>query len=99
MECAVKTVPGTMLQTPGNNSFPSTICRGVHRLHNISMTVITKELLTSAISSVGAMNILQREQLADEIHANQPQLLGSVLALRSFGVNFEQLDVPLNVSG
>lgn len=61
------------------------------------MTVITKELLTSAIIAVGAMDLSQREQLTDEIHASQPHLLASVLALRSFGANFEQLDVPLNI--
>src|ERR1035437_685870 len=71
-------------------------CRSAF-LHNSGMTVITKEILSSAIVDIGAMNLRQREQLTDEIHAKQPQLLASVLALRSFGVTFEQLDVPLNI--
>lgn len=60
------------------------------------MTAITKEILASAIIAVRAMDLRQCEQLSDEIHANQPQLLLSVLALRSFGVSPEQLEVPLN---
>ena len=60
------------------------------------MTAINKETLVNAIIAVRAMDLRQREQLSDEIHANQPQLLLSVLALRSFGVTNEQLEVPLH---
>lgn len=61
------------------------------------MTAITKEILANAIIAVRAMDLRQCEQLSDEVHANQPQLLLSVLALRSFGVTLEQLEVPLNI--
>ena len=60
------------------------------------MTAITKEILANSIIAVRAMDLRQCEQLSDEIHAHQPQLLWSVLALRSFGVTLEQLEVPLN---
>jgi len=65
-------------------------------LHNTCMTAITKEILANAIIAVRDMDLRQCEQLSDEIHANQPQLLLPVLALRSFGVTPEQLEVPLN---
>ena len=61
------------------------------------MTAITKEILANAIIAVRAMDLRQGEQLSDEIHANQPQLLLSVLALQRFGVTLEQLEVPLNI--
>lgn len=61
------------------------------------MTAITKEILANAIIAVRAMDLRQCEVLSDEIHANQPQLLLSVLALRSFGIAQEQLAVPLNI--
>lgn len=61
------------------------------------MTAITKEILANAIIAVRAMDLRQCKQLSDEIHANQPQLLLSVLALPSFGVTLEQLEVPLNI--
>jgi len=60
------------------------------------MTAITKEILANAIIAVRDMDLRQCEQLSDEIHANQPQLLLPILALRSFGVTLEQLEVPLN---
>ena len=61
------------------------------------MTAITKEILANAIIAVRAMDLRQGEQLSDEIHSNQPQLLLSVLALQRFGVTLEQLEVPLNI--
>lgn len=61
------------------------------------MTAITKEILANAILSVRVMDLRQCEQLSDEIHTHQPQLLWSVLALRNFGVTLVQLELPLNI--
>jgi hypothetical protein len=61
------------------------------------MSHITPEILARSILAVRDMDLRQREQLASEIYASQPQLLASVLALRRFGVSLEQLEVPLNI--
>ena len=36
-------------------------------------------------------------RLADEIHAQQPNLLASILALPRMGVGMLQLEVPLHI--
>ncbi len=46
---------------------------------------------------VGKMDLAQRAQLLDEIHAHQPNLLYSALALRRFGASYDQLEVVLNI--
>ena len=67
------------------------------QLDNSVMTLISKTVLRSAIAAVEAMDMRQREQLADAIHTRQPSLLASVLAQRHFGANLEQLEVLLNI--
>jgi hypothetical protein len=61
------------------------------------MAVISKSILAKAITAVRAMDIRQREHLADEIYAKQPQLLTAVLAQQRFGASLEQVEVLLNL--
>ena len=43
------------------------------------------------------MNLGQREQLADEVHAAQPNLFYSILVLNRYGASLVQLEVVLNI--
>ena len=61
------------------------------------MTIISKSVVGQAIATIEEMENRQRELLADEIHAHQPQLLASVLAQQTLGVSLEQIDVLLNL--
>ncbi|ABM39897.1 hypothetical protein [Polaromonas naphthalenivorans] len=61
------------------------------------MPAISKSALADAITAVGKMDNRQRELLADDIHAHQPQLLASVLAQQQFGASLEQIEVLLKV--
>ena len=51
------------------------------------MPTITKEILSRAVRLVRKMDLAQRAHLLDEIHAHQPNLLYSALALRHFGAS------------
>jgi hypothetical protein len=53
--------------------------------------------LAAAIGAVAVMDIGQKEQLCDRIHAEQPNLLASVLALSRLRVSMQTVDVLLNV--
>ena len=64
---------------------------------NILMALISKSDIGEAIATIGKMDNRQRERLADEIHAHQPQLLASVLAQQTFGASLEQIEVLLNL--
>lgn len=55
------------------------------------------EHLVSAVLGVERMTSKEREQLADEIHARQPNLLYSVIVLHRFGATFAQMDVVLDL--
>jgi len=61
------------------------------------MTAITSRLLVDAVLRVERMTFKQREHLADEIHARQPNLFFSVLALQQFGATLEQMELVLNL--
>lgn len=61
------------------------------------MPAISKSALADAITAVGKMDNRQRELLADDIHAHQPQLLASVLVQQQFGASLEQVEVLLNL--
>lgn len=61
------------------------------------MPSITNELLVGAAIDVGRMTSNERERLADEIHAQQPNLLYSVIVLHRFGVTLEQIEVLLDL--
>ena len=61
------------------------------------MTAISLSELATAAIAVRRMNLQQRMQLTDEIHARQPQLLASILVLPRYGATFVELDVPINI--
>ena len=59
------------------------------------MPSISNQFLVNAVLRVERMGLNERTQLADEIHAQQPNLLFSVLALQGFGATLEQMEVVL----
>jgi hypothetical protein len=61
------------------------------------MTAITRQLLVDAVRQVERMSFNEREQLADEIYAEQPNLLASIIVLQNFGAALEQMEVVLNL--
>lgn len=61
------------------------------------MNRISREALVSAITSVQAMDMKQKEQIADEIFRSQPNMLGSVPVLNRLGVSLQKIDFALNI--
>jgi hypothetical protein len=61
------------------------------------MAAISSQLLVDAVVLVERMSFNERERLADEIHAAQPNLLFSVLALQQGGASLAQMEVVLNL--
>jgi hypothetical protein len=53
--------------------------------------------MVQAAIDVNAMGQAEKVGLADEIFAQQPNLLASVLALPRMGVGMVQLEVPLHI--
>jgi hypothetical protein len=58
---------------------------------------ISSSNLVDAVGRIESMTFRQREQLAEEVHAQQPNLFFSVLALQRHGASLEQLEVVLNL--
>lgn len=61
------------------------------------MPTISSRLLVDAVLRVERMSFKDRERLADEIHARQPNLLFSVLVLQRYAATLEQMEVVLNL--
>lgn len=61
------------------------------------MTSISSRILVEAVLRFDCMTFQDRERLAEEIHARQPNLFFSVLALQRFGATLEQIEVVLNL--
>jgi hypothetical protein len=61
------------------------------------MTLITQDVMVRANIDVNRMSAQQKVELADEIYAQQPNLLASVLVLPRFGVDTLHLEVPIHV--
>lgn len=61
------------------------------------MGVITQAVMIHAAMDVNGMDHAQKVRLADEVAAQQPNLLASILALARMGVDLEQLEVPLHI--
>src|SRR4051794_22238142 len=61
------------------------------------MGVITQAALVQAAIDVERMGQAQKVSLADEIFAQQPNMLASILALPRMGVGMVQLEVPLHI--
>lgn len=61
------------------------------------MSIITVPILGNAAIAIARMSLQQKSDLADEIFAQQPQLLASVLVQHRYGTSFAQLDVLINM--
>ena len=61
------------------------------------MGVITQAVMVRADLDVRGMDQAQKVSLADEIFAQQPNLLASILVLPRMGVSIVQLEVPLHI--
>jgi hypothetical protein len=59
------------------------------------MALISSRDLVDAVLRVERMTFKERERLAEEVHARQPNLFFSVLALQRYGVTLEQMEVVL----
>ena len=53
--------------------------------------------LASAIRSAAKMGLQEKEGVCDRVLATQPNLLGSVLAVRSFGVDMATIEILLDI--
>lgn len=54
-------------------------------------------ILVSAIKKVRAMDIGQKEKLADELFRQQPNMFGSVLVQQQMGVSLEKMEFSLEI--
>ena len=61
------------------------------------MGVITQAVMVQAAIDVNGMGPAQKVRLADEIFAQQPNMLASILALPRMGVGMVELEVPLHI--
>lgn len=61
------------------------------------MALITTAIMGTATIEVDRMDPATQMRLADEIFAQQPNLLGSVLVLSRMGVGMVQLEVPIRI--
>ena len=61
------------------------------------MASISSRNLVDAVLRVELMNFKDRERLAEEVHARQPNLFFSVLVLQRNGATLEQIEVVLNL--
>jgi hypothetical protein len=62
---------------------------------NGAMASISTELLVNAARQVERLSLSERTQLADELHALQPNLFFSVLALQGFDAAIEDMEMVL----
>ena len=53
--------------------------------------------LAVAIRAAGAMDLKEKETSCDRIYVAQPNLMGSVLAVRTFGVSRATIDILLEI--
>ena len=58
---------------------------------------ITQAVMAQADIAVRRMSAAQKVSLADEIFAQQPNMLASILALPRMGIDMTQLEVPLHI--
>ena len=61
------------------------------------MSRISRDALVQAIIKVQAMDVKQKEQLADELFHVQPNLFGSFLVQTRLGVSFEKMEFLLEL--
>ncbi len=61
------------------------------------MSRISAQVLVDAIRITRAMDIAQKERLADELFHAQPTMFGSALALQRMGVSLAKIEVVLEL--
>ena len=61
------------------------------------MSRVSQKALVNAIKLVSAMDLRQKEALADELFRAQPSMFVSVLVLQRMGVSPEKMDFALNL--
>ena len=61
------------------------------------MNRITMENVAAAIRKVSSMSLPQKEELAEQIHRDQPHLLASCLVQPKLGANINEVDFLLNI--
>jgi len=61
------------------------------------MSAISSRLLVAAVVRVERMSFSERERLAEEVYARQPNLLASVVVLQRFAATLEQMELVLNL--
>ena len=61
------------------------------------MASISSRNLVDAVLRVERMSFEERERLADEVHARQPNLFFSVLVLQRYGATLVQIEVVLSL--
>jgi hypothetical protein len=61
------------------------------------MSRISIQAVANAVKKINAMNMDQKMILADEIFIKQPNMLSSVVALRSMGVSLEKMTVAFEI--
>ena len=61
------------------------------------MASISSRHLVDAVLRVEAMSFQERDRLADEVHARQPNLFYSVLVLQRYDATLVQIEVVLNI--
>jgi hypothetical protein len=58
------------------------------------MNRISHTALAQTVATVRAMDMKQKEHLADELFRAQPNLFGSFLVQKQLGVSVEKMDFP-----
>ena len=61
------------------------------------MSRITTENVAAAINKVSSMSLLQKEELAEEIHRHQPHLLASCVVQPKLGAHINAVEFLLNI--
>jgi len=69
----------------------------LNNLRMVSMASISSSNLVDAVLRVERMSFTERDRLADEVHASQPNLFYSVLVLQRYGATLVQIEVVLNI--
>jgi hypothetical protein len=61
------------------------------------MSRISRQALCAAVVKVRAMNLAQKEKLADDLFVAQPHMFGSFLVHKQMGVSLEKMEFLLEI--
>ena len=73
------------------------LCSKIDILHGKQMTAISTDLVARAVRTVTGYDLAQTEALCDRIHAAQPHIFLTTLALAQDGVSMPKMDHVLHV--